>query len=82
MPLRQGRGVHATDEAVVFMMRDTNTGEVVPCTISATALSRLAGRRGIPLEDAFDENRVKIEAIASRLYDAGHTRPVLEEADV
>jgi len=40
MPLRQGRGVHATHDAVVFMMRDINTGEVVPCTISAAALSR------------------------------------------
>jgi Protein of unknown function (DUF1488) len=81
MPLRQGRGVHPTPEGLVFMMRDTKTGEVVPCTISAAALRRLAGRSGVPLEDAFDENRVTIEAIASRKYDAGQARPVLDEAD-
>jgi len=28
--------------AVVFMMRDTITGEVVPCIISTAALTRLA----------------------------------------
>jgi uncharacterized protein DUF1488 len=82
MPLRQGRGVHATDDAIVFMMRDTKTGEVVPCTISAAALSRLAGRPGVPLEDVFDEKRVTIEEIASRMYDAGQTRPVLDDAAV
>ena len=82
MPLRQGWGVHATDNAVVFMMRDTMTGEIVPCTISATALSRLAGRPGVPLQDAFDENRLTIEAIASRKYDAGRVPPVLVEADI
>jgi Protein of unknown function (DUF1488) len=81
MPLRQGRGVHPTHNGMVFMMRDTKTGEIVPCTISAAALSRLAGRPGVPLEDAFDENRLTIEAIASRKYDAGQTRPVLDEAD-
>ena len=69
MPLRQGRGVYQTDDALVFMMRDTQTGEVVPCKISAAALSRLAGRPGVGLEDAFDENRLTIEAIASRMYD-------------
>jgi hypothetical protein len=31
MPLRQGAGVHQTADAVVFMVRDTQTGEVVPC---------------------------------------------------
>jgi len=67
MPLRQGRGVHQNDDAVVFMMRDTQTGEVVPCTISAAALSRLA-RASARLEDAFDANRLTIEAIASRMY--------------
>ena len=36
MPLRQGRGVYQTEDGLVFMMRDTRTGEVVPCTISAT----------------------------------------------
>ena len=82
MPLRQGRGVHATDDAVVFMMRDTQTGEVVPCTISAAAVGRLADRSSVPLEAAFDDNRVRIEEIASRMYDAGQTRPALDEADV
>ena len=82
MPLRQGRGVHQTDDGLVFIMRDTQTGEVVPCKISAAALRRLAGRSGVPLEDAFDENRVKIEEIASRMYDGGRTKPVIEEAAV
>jgi hypothetical protein len=75
MPLRQGRGIHQIEDAVVFMMRDTQTGEIVPCTISAAALSRLAGRAGVRLEDAFDENRLTIEAIASRMYDAGEKKP-------
>jgi hypothetical protein len=82
MPLRQGRGVHATHDAAVFMMRDTNTREIEPCTISATTLTRLAGRPCVRLEEAFDENRLTIEAIASRKYDAGQGRPVLDEADV
>jgi len=81
MPLRQGRGVQQNDDAVVFMMRDTETGEVVPCTISAAALSRLA-RAGARLEDAFDENRLTIEAIANRMYDAGQPRPAPNEADI
>jgi len=82
MPLRQGRGVYQTEDGLVFMMRDTRTGEVVPCTISATAVGRLADRSSVPLEAAFEENRVKIEEIASRMYDAGQTRPALDEADV
>jgi predicted RNA-binding protein with TRAM domain len=79
---KTGAGVYQTDGAVVFMMRDTQTGEVVPCKITAAALSRLAGRAGVRLEDAFDENRLTIDAIAGRMYDAGQTRPVLDEADV
>jgi len=79
---KTGTGVHATDDAVVFMMRDTMTGEIVPCSISAAALGRLAGRPGVPLQDAFDENRLTIEAIASRKYDAGQVPPILDEADV
>jgi hypothetical protein len=46
----------------------TGSVEVVPCKISATALSRLAGRAGVRLEDAFDESRLTIEAIASRCH--------------
>ena len=64
------------------MMRDTQTGEIVFCKISGAALNRLAGGTGVPLEDAFDENRQKIEAIGSRMYDAGWTMPVIDEADV
>jgi len=64
------------------MMRDTQTGEVVFCKISAAALMRLARMADVPLENAFDENRVKIEEIASRMYDADQTRPVIDEADV
>ena len=82
MPLRQGRGVHPTQDGLVFMMRDTKTGDVVPCTISAAALRRLAEKSGVPLEGAFDENRVKIEAIASSMYDEGRTRPIIEDADI
>ena len=39
----------------------------------------IGGRAGVPLEDALDENSVMI---ISRVYDAGQTRAVLEEADV
>ena len=64
------------------MMRDTQTGEIVFCKISAAALSRLAGRPGVRWEDAFDENRLTIEAMASRMYDAGEKMPVIQEDDV
>lgn len=82
MPLRRGRGVHQAGGAIVFMMRDTQTGEIVFCKISAAALSRLAGRPGVRLEDAFDENCLTIETIASRMYDAGEKKPVIQEDDV
>ena len=82
MPLRQGRGGHRTDDALVFTMRDTETGEVVPCTMSVAALSRLAGRTWRSIRLRLRWNRLTIEAIASRMYDAGQTRPVLDEADV
>ena len=55
-PLRQGKGVYRTEDGLVFMMRDTQTADVVACTISSAALRRLADRSGVPLEDAFDEN--------------------------
>jgi Protein of unknown function (DUF1488) len=63
------------------MMRDTQTGEITFCKISAAALTRLTRRPGVQLEDAFDENRLTIEAIASRMYDAGGKMPVIQEDD-
>lgn len=82
MPLRQGHGVHQTDDALVFMMRDTESGEVVFCTITAATLRRLAGGADVRLEDTFDENRQMIEAVATRMYDAGAKNPVIQEEDV
>ena len=64
------------------MMRDTQTGEITFCKISAAALTRLAGKPGVRWEDAFDENRLTIEAMASRMYDAGEKMPVIQEDDV
>ena len=40
MPLRRGRGVHQAGGAIVFIMRDTQTGEIVFCKISAAARSQ------------------------------------------
>jgi Protein of unknown function (DUF1488) len=70
-------GIH-----VSIAVDDTQTGEIVFCKISAAALTRLAGRPGVRWEDAFDENRLTIEAMASRIYDAGDKMPVIQEDDV
>lgn len=83
MPLTRVSGIHRGDKAVVFMMRDTQSGRIVPCKISSAALARLAGRSGpIWLTTVFDEHRTTIEAIASRMYDAGDATPFLTEGDV
>jgi hypothetical protein len=82
MPLRRAPGpVYHSDDGVLFLMRDTQSGALVPCKISATTLSRVAGRVGSQRR-AFDENRDTIEAIASRKYDAGETTPFLQFDDV